>query len=281
VRTSHVDANEEPYFAFRNANGISSLHCDLRPWLGAGQESPPSKKSARITAEALRPGSTIRYGQRQGKLIKEIKAIFNPLPDTCQILLLESLESTGTSGAGEPLNDAEVLIQYGDSILYDYAKEGTKQPKGNGAHFYIDDYLKLQDLGHDGVPEVLFHSGTVGASDSATLEHILYYDNLDNSFVDVSPASFYRSGRHGFAWSSSHSTTFAVVADESWPSAIHVEDRCHYCPSPFRYNVYRWTGEKATFELSLSLFGQKSYSEAQEALHGDWTLIQARIEKVR
>jgi len=171
-------------------------------WAQNGK-GPPSKRTAGITAEALRPGSTIRYGQRQWKLIRQIKATFNPLPDSCQILLLKSLESTGTRGAGQSLNDAELLIQYGDSILYDYAKEGTKQPGGNGAHFYIDDYLELKDFGRVGVPEVLFHSGTIGASDSTTLEHVLYYDKLGNSFVDLAPASFYRlvskkcNGRRG------------------------------------------------------------------------------------
>src|ERR1017187_5156944 len=93
------------------------------------RKSPPSKKTAGITAEALRPGSTIRYGRRQWKLIRQIKATFNPLPDPCQILLLESLESTGTSGAGQSLNDAELLIQYGDSILYDYAKKERNNPE--------------------------------------------------------------------------------------------------------------------------------------------------------
>lgn len=246
-------------------------------WAQNGK-GPPSKRTAGITAEALRPGSTIRYGQRQWKLIRQIKATFNPLPDSCQILLLKSLESTGTRGAGQSLNDAELLIQYGDSILYDYAKEGTKQPGGNGAHFYIDDYLELKDFGRVGIPEVLFHSGTIGASDSTTLEHVLYYDKLGNSFVDLAPASFYHSGRHDFKWLTSDSRTFAVVADENWPPAIPLEDRCHYCPSPFQYNVYQWNGKKDTFEVSRHLDGQKAYSQAQEALVGDWALIQARIE---
>ena len=242
------------------------------------RKSPPSEKISGITAEALRPGSTIRYGQRQWKLIRQTKATFNPLPDPCQILLLESLASTGTGGAGQPLNDAELLIRYGDSILYDYAKEGTNLPKSNGAHFYIDDYLELKDFGQVGVPEVLFHSGSKGASDSTTLEHVLYYDKLGNSFVDLAPASFYHSGRHGFKWLSSDSKTFAVVADENWPPTIPVETRCHYCPSPFQYNVYQWNGKKATFEILRHLHGQKSYAEAQVALDGDWAFIQSRID---
>jgi hypothetical protein len=41
-------------------------------------QNRPSKKTSGITAEALRPGSTIRYGQRQWKLIRQIKATFNP-----------------------------------------------------------------------------------------------------------------------------------------------------------------------------------------------------------
>ena len=227
------------------------------------RKSPPSKKTSGITAEALRPGSTIRYGRRQWRLIRQTRATFDPLQE-CQILLLESLESTGTGGAGQPLNDVGLLIQYGDSILYDYAKEGTRQPKSNGAHFYIDDYLELKDFGQVGVPQLLFHSGSKGASDSTTLEHVLYYDKLGNSFVDVALASFYHSGRHGFKWLSSDSTTFAVVADENWPPTIPVESRCHYCPSPFQYNVYQWNRKIATFEVLRHLRGQKSYSEAHD-----------------
>lgn len=261
------------------------MRCALRPGLalyimigGVGwAQNRPSKKTSGITAEA-RPGSTIRHGQRQWKLIRQIKATFNPLPSPCQILLLESSESTDTGGAGQPLNDAELLIQYGNSILYDYAKEGTKQAVGRDAHFYIDDYLELKDFGQVGVPEILFHSGSIGASDWTTLEHVLYYDKLGSSFVDLAPAFFYHSGRHGLKWLSSGSRTFAVVADENWRSTIPVEARCHYCPSPFQYSVYEWNRKRAMFGLSLHLDGQKSYSEAQEALDGDWALIQARIE---
>jgi hypothetical protein len=144
--------------------------------------------------------------------------------------------------------------------------------------FYIDDYLEIKDFDQVGCPEVLFHSGSKGASDSITLEHVLYYDKLGNSFVDRAPASFYRSGRYGFKWLGSHSTTFAVVADENWPSTAPVEARCHYCPSLFQYNIYRWNGRKATFEVLRHLYGRKPYSEAQLALDGDWGLIQARID---
>jgi hypothetical protein len=186
------------------------------------------------------------------------------------------LESTGTGGALQPLNDAELIIQYGDSILYDFAKEG--RPAGQEAQFYIDDYLELRDFGQVGVAEILFHSGSVGASDSTTLEHVLYYDKLGNSFVDLAPPFFYHSGRHGLKWLISGPRTFAVIADENWPSAIPVEARCHYCPSPFQYNVYEWNSKKAAFEKSHHLDGQKLYSEAQEALDGDWAIIRARIK---
>jgi len=35
---------------------------------------------------------------------------------------------------------------------------------------------------------------------------------------------------------------------------------------------------KAAFEVYRRFYGQKPYSEAHEALEGDWTLIQSGIE---
>ena len=99
--------------------------------------------------------------------------------------------------------------------------------------------------------------------------------------MDVSPDFFYHSGRHAFKWLGVDSRTFAVIADENWASTTPVEARCHYCPSPFEYRAYQWNAGKATFELFVRLHGQKSYSEAQEALDGDWAFIRGGIEALK
>ncbi len=175
------------------------------------------------------------------------------------------------------MSDVELLIVQGGKIIYDYVKEGVKVPKDNipPLSFYMDAYLEIKDLTHDGIPEALFHSGFEGASSWVTLEHILLYDKAKSSFADVAPESFYNSGRHGLRWLGLAGRTFAVVANENWPPTVPLESRCHYCPSPFRYDVYQWSGRKAAFEIYRHLIGKKPYSEASQALDGDWALIQA------
>jgi len=205
--------------------GLTFLIC-AAGWVQKGDRSP-NKEASGIAAEALYAGSIIRYGGSQWKLIRQAKATFNPLPDPSDILLLESVKPTSSGGAGQPLSDIELLILYGGTVLYDYVKDEVRPPEYNGTRFYMDDQLEIKDLGHVGVPEVLFHSGFAGASSSTTLEHILYYDKLRNSFVDVASPSFYNSGRHGFRWLSLGARTFAITADENWPPTTPVEARCH------------------------------------------------------
>jgi len=223
---------------------------------------------------------TIRYDHSRWKLIKRISAKFDPLPVPPAVLLLESLKPTGRGGLGQAQNDVELLIGYGGDIhFFDYIKNGVKPPDYNGTRFYTDDYLEIRDVTNDGVPEVLFHSGFEGASDATTLEHVLFYDKLGGSLVDVAPETFYNSGTHGLRWLNLAGQTFAVVADRNWPAATAPDAQCHYCPSPFKYDVYLWGLRKgwATFEVYRHLYGKKAYSEARQALEGDWTFIQSGL----
>jgi hypothetical protein len=54
---------------------------------------------------------TIQFDHSRWKLIKKMRATFDPLPDPVDILLLESLKPTGAGGLGQPLNDVELLIE--------------------------------------------------------------------------------------------------------------------------------------------------------------------------
>ncbi len=200
--------------AFRPTFGVYVLIC-IAGWAQKGN-SPPRKPTSGINTESLRAGSIIRYGQRRWKLVKQLKATFNWLPDASNILLLESLKPTSAGGAGQELSDVELVILYGGTVIYDCVKEGIKLPEYKETRFYMDDYLELKDLSHVAIPEALFHSGSEGASDPITLVHILYYDKLSNSFADIALPSFYNSGRHGFRWLSRGARTFAVTADENW-----------------------------------------------------------------
>jgi hypothetical protein len=91
------------------------------------------------------------------KLIKQLRVTFDAGEVPSDVTLLKSSRSTGTGGVGQPLSDVELLIVQGGKIIYDYVKEGVKVPKDNipPLSFYMDAYLEIKDLTHDGIPEVL------------------------------------------------------------------------------------------------------------------------------
>jgi hypothetical protein len=143
----------------------------------------------------------------------------------------------------------------------------------------MDDYLQTRDLAKDRDPAILFHSGTQGASDSVTQEHILRYDKSKGSFMDVAPEEFYNSGTHGLSWFTMPTGPFVVIADHNWSPATPVEAKCHYCESPFKYSAYQWNSKTGTFIVYRQLNGKESYSEAAEALKGDRTLIESALKQ--
>ena len=227
-------------------------------------------------------GSILHYQDNQWRVVNQLTTTFDAAVGSSKLILLESLEPTSTGGAGQPLNDVNLLIIQNGRIIYDYVKQRAKPPDEGDPYFidtrfYMDDYLELKDVTNDGVPEVLFHSGFQGASDSSALEHVLLYGGSKVSFTDVAPAAFLHSGTHGFRWLSLSRRAFAVVADRNWRPTTPVDDRCHYCESPFRYDAYQWSGSKKAFVVYRRLFGAKSYSEADQALTGDWPFIQSRL----
>lgn len=110
---------------------------------------------------------------------------------------------------------------------------------------------------------------------SVTFEHIIRYDKAKASFSELAPESFYNSGTHGLRWLTLEARALVIIADRSWPPTTPIEDRCHYCASPFTYDAYRWNDKTGAFELYGHLRGEKAYSEAGEALEGDWARIQS------
>jgi hypothetical protein len=223
------------------------------------------------------PGSTLQYHHREWRVIKRTKATFDAAAGPSELALLRSLKATGASGAGQPLSDVDLLILQSGRIIYDYLGDGLNSSESTGTRFYMDDYLETGDLANDRAPTVLFHSGTQGASDSVTQEHILRYDKSKGSFMDVAPEEFYNSGTHGLRWFTLATGTFVVVSDRNWNPATPLEDRCHYCSSPFKYAAYQWSGKNGAFIVYRRFYGTESYSQADEALKGDRTLIESAL----
>ncbi len=223
-------------------------------------------------------GSTVRYGERQWKIIKQMRATFDTNAGFSNVVLLESLEPTGMGGAGQPLNDVELLIVQGGRAIYDFVEEAARLPEIKGTRFYMDDYLETKDLKRDGIPQILFHSSSQGASDFIKVEHILLYDRPKATFTDIAPKMFYNSGTHGLDWLTLGDRTFIVIADRNWRAGVPLELRCHYCASPFEYDAYQWSGKTGSFVVYRRLYGKKEYSSADEAIKGDWEFIRSGLK---
>jgi hypothetical protein len=218
----------------------------------------------------------IAYDQGLWKSIKEVKTSIPGCASPVTILLLKSQKTTGYSGAGEPMNDVELLVQAGGKVVYSYTKA---KASANDLDLFMDGDLDVRGVTGDDVPEILFHSGTRGASDWHTIEHILRYDRPRATFVDITTEPLYHSGRHDLRWLTAGKQTFAIVADENWSPSVSIDYRCHYCPSPFRYDAYVWSSQRQTFVVSRHIFGRAPYETADEALAGDWRLIQSVVDR--
>ncbi len=211
------------------------------------------------------------------ELIKQKKATSDAHAGPFTVMLLRSSEPTDTGGAEQALHDVQLLVLQGDKVIYDFVKEGVTTSEERKSRFYMDDYLEIRDVTRDGIPEILFHSGSQGASDYGSVEHILAYQKAKGSFADITAAQFYDSSTHGLRWLNS---VFLVIADRNWnATTTPFEEQCHYCDSPFQYDVYQWSRRKMSFVLHRHLYGQKSYSDASQALAGDWSFIQSKMNR--
>jgi len=252
--------------------------CILGGAAGWAQNGPTALASG-VTPDlrAARPGSTIQYDGRGWRVVKRLRATFEKDAAPSSVVLLQSLVPTGRDGLGDPLNDVKLVVLGGETVLYDYVKDRAK-PGDIDIGFYMDDFLEVRDVTRDGIPEILYHSGYRGASDSTTIEHILRYDKSRVSFTDVALPSFDNSGTHGLRWLESKGRNFVVIADRKWSDATPLEDRCHYCSSPFEYDVCEWSKKEGSFIVYRHLFGKRSYSDSGVALKGDWPLIQSGLK---
>jgi len=215
------------------------------------------------------------FDQGRWKSVKEVKAALPCCGATATILLLVSQKTTGYGGAGQPMRDVDLIILVGGKTAYRFTN--ANPPEKNGSRYFLDDSLDIRDVTGDGVPEVLFHSGTQGASGFHEIEHILRYDQSRETYLDITTEPLHNASRHAVRWLTARKQEFAIVADENFKPSTPLTGRCHYCPSPFRYDVYVWSNQRNTFVVFRRVCGKASYTTPVEALTGDWPLIQAAI----
>jgi len=191
------------------------------------------------------------------------------------ILLLKSRHATGGSGAEEPLSSVDLLILEGQRVRYSFTMASALDK--SSSPFFMDDVLEVRDVTGDGVSEVVFHSGTRGASDSHVPVHIIHYDKTKSTFRDIAIEPFYNSGRHAVRWLGAGHRIFAIIADENNKPSTPLDERCHYCPVPFLYTVYVWNSRDHVFVINRRIDGKATYTTAHYALDVDWPLIQATV----
>lgn len=247
------------------------------------QVSTPTKENDTNTLPQTQPTKTADlYDRNKWNLVKQAEADFDSDSNAEKILLLKSVHATGESGVGEPLNDIQLFVIKNDRIIFDYNKEGVKPSEIQGVNptqFFMDDDLDVRDVTGDKVPEIIFHSGFSEASDYTTLEHILQFNESKNSFTDSTRKEFFDSGTHGLRWLVSGARALVVIATRNWDLSVPIEQRCHYCQSPFQYSAYQWSDNQRSFVLYLSIDSSKSYEDAASALQGDWSKIQNEFLK--
>jgi hypothetical protein len=210
-----------------------------------------------------------QFDQTRWELVKRTTGRF-------EVLLLKSRTATGSSGLGDRMYDVDVLVRRGRDVVYEYRTPSHGRDSTEPG-YYIDDFLELRDVTGDGIPEVLFHSGFQGASDSVAHEHVLRYDPAHRAMTDIADKQFSNSGTHGFRWLTVGNQVFGVVAVRNWPPTVPEEDRCHYCLSPFRYSIYEWNPAQTAFALKRQIDGRHQFEMAGEALDGEWDVIERAL----
>jgi len=135
-------------------------------------------------------------------MIHHTQATFGSGAGLSDVILLRSEIITNSDGFGGPMHDVRVVVVNGGRVIADYGAPMRRSPENNRPGLHVDAYLDLTHITGDGIPEILFHSGYQGVSDSVTYEHILHYNASSNAFSDVSREEFNSSGTHGLRWAS-------------------------------------------------------------------------------
>jgi len=188
--------------------------------------------------------------------------------------LLSSVSPKGESGTGNPLYAVELLIvNDAHHVIYRFS-EDLHEPD-----FFADETLQAKDVTGDGIPELLFHSGVVGASDWLTHEHVIYRRPGSSFAQDIALPEFVHSWRHTFRWISFRGTTLALVADPLNPQNPDDPHACHSCNKFYQYLVFKWERDRETFVLLRSIQSEKEFDANTDPLAADLAFIRARLSK--
>lgn len=259
---------------------VSLAACQLyadEPPVGAGLATPTVGGAPKAVQGFFDPGQwTVR---------KTIPINLGGRVTNATAILLSSVNPKGESGVGAPLFAVDMLIVSGDKVLYQFHQPGA------ATEFFMDDALEARDVTDDGIPEVLFHSGFVGASDFSKHEHVIYRVPGEESVTDaapfpssdwvddVAPVQFMHTRRQTFRWLDLRGVTFAVVANPLIPAGVTDPHFCHGCPHFYQYLVFKWEKSKGTFVLSRSIQSQRDVKDGTDPLQQDLPFVLGKLNK--
>lgn len=206
-----------------------------------------------------------------------------------RVQLLKSIRPTGEDGVGRPLHSVNLLVTENGRVLYSFAPLETLQRRVHRTQpiYYVDDRgvqagcpLEVRDVTGDGIAEVMFHSGYVGASDWFTQIHVLQYVREETEhFRDVRGERFAESWWRKFRWVHGEASSLAIVAHPVERSS-DPEVACHACPKYHQYEVYRWDDTVSGFVLSETIPSTGTlHRDDEDPFQTDWGYIGAKLGK--
>jgi hypothetical protein len=188
--------------------------------------------------------------------------------DPIDILLLRERCATGRSGVDDPLWRVDLIVMRRGEIVYRFsdsapASGGTIEPV-----FWIDDAVGARDVTNDGVPEVLFRSVFMGASDWYAPHHVLR-PSAGGIWREEALQPFADSWRTKFAWTNSGQRVVGVAARPHHPEQWDDRTSCHSCPHSYHYDVYEWSDAAKIFVMKYSFPGSREFADDEDPLVAD------------
>ena len=121
-----------------------------------------------------------------------------------------------------PDYSVNLIVVENGHLLYSFAPLAVQRfdPGRTDPISYMDDFgvdagcpLELRDVTGDEVPEIIFHSGWMAASDHETDIHVLQYTDTPTKFRDIRAERFSESRWSKFLWLDLAGRTVAIVAE--------------------------------------------------------------------
>lgn len=223
------------------------------------------------------------YDPSQWTVVKSATANFGEALPKARVLLLKSVEATGRSGIGEPLNAVNLVVASAGKVAYSFSPlvVPPQDHLRTDPVFQVDDVLDLRDLTGDRIPEIVFHAGFLGASDEDIEVHVLQFaKHSPVPFRDIRADTFVDSWWTGVRFLDLDGSGFAVVAEPVDPPVAPGDFVAHGQPRFHRYLVYRWNRKNGRFELRQTIPETRHLHESAWAgLQSDWSYIVATMRK--